>query len=177
MPLNPALETPNIATIMAKKLLWPLVVIAGLSLANPSKAALGWTWDECQQHWGQPLLSETDSDGQFTATFEAHDLQIMVWLTDGKVARVAYQGLNHEFSESDLLTFQKANAISPAASWVLSSKDEGTQNYHWQLREEPNKTDAIAGAIFMVKENAFIVFTAADNQRAKNAGTEKASGL
>jgi hypothetical protein len=48
---------------MAKKLLWPLVVIAGLSLANPSKAALGWTWDECQQHWGQPLLSETDSDG------------------------------------------------------------------------------------------------------------------
>ena len=162
---------------MVKNLLWPFVVIAGLSLANPSKAALGWTSDECEQHWGKPLFSETDTDGQFTATFEAHDLQIMVWLTDGKVARVAYQGHNHEFSSTDILTFQKANAISPTATWVFSRKDEGTQNYEWELREDPNKTDAVASAIFIVKENAFIVFTAADNQRGKNAGTEKASGL
>ena len=157
--------------------MWTLVVVAGLFLANPSKGALGWTWDECQQHWGKPLLSETDSDGQFTATFEAHDLMIMVWLTDGKVARVAYQGTKLEFSESDILTFQKANAISPTATWVFSRKDEGTQNYEWELREDPDKTDVVASAIFIVKENAFIVFTAADNQRAKNAGTEKASGL
>jgi len=29
----------------------------------------------------------------------------------------------------------------------------------------------------MVKQNAFVVFTAADNQRAKNTGIEKASDL
>src|SRR3981081_328528 len=98
---------------MVKNLLWPFVVIAGLSLANPSKAALGWTWDDCQQHWGKPLLSEKEPNGQFTVTFEAHDLMIMVWLTDGKVARVAYLGTKLEFSESDILTFKKANAISP----------------------------------------------------------------
>jgi hypothetical protein len=162
---------------MAKNLLWIFVTIAGLSLANPSNAALGWTWDECQQHWGKPLFSETGSDGLFTANFEAQDLSIMVCLTDGKVVRVAYKAPHHEFTNSEIVTLQKANAISPSATWTFIRKDESTENYEWQLREDPNKTDFVAIAIFMVKLNAFVVATEADNQRAKNASTQKASGL
>ncbi len=162
---------------MVKNLVWTLVVVAGLFLANPSKGALGWTWDECQQHWGKPLLSETDSDGLFTANFEAQGLSIMVCLTDGKVVRVAYKPPHHEFTKGEIVTLQKANAISPSATWIFTRKDESTENYEWQLREDPNKTDFIAIAIFIVKMNAFVVATEADNQRAKNASTQKASGL
>jgi hypothetical protein len=54
-------------------------------------AALGWTWNECRQHWGKPECSETQPDGQFMAIFEAHDLSIMVFLTDGKVARIFHE--------------------------------------------------------------------------------------
>jgi hypothetical protein len=45
------------------------------------------------------------------------------------------------------------------------------------LREDPNKKDFVAIAIFMVKLNAFVVITEADNQRAKNESTEDASDL
>jgi hypothetical protein len=146
-PLNPALKPPNIATIMAKNLPWLLVVIAGLSLSSPSKAALGWTWDECQQHWGKPLLSERLSDGQFAGKFEAQDLLIVVWLTYGRVARVAYKANSNGFSETQLITLQKANTISPTATWVFTSKNESTQSYQWELREIPDKTDWLVTAI------------------------------
>jgi len=162
---------------MVKNLLWPLVVIAGLSLSNPSKAALGWTWDECQQHWGKALFSERLPDGQLKANFAAHDLLITVWLTEDKVSRVAYQDPIRQFSTTEIVTFQKANAIRPTADWVFAGKDESTQNYTWELRENPNKTDSIASAIFVAKENTFFVFTEADNQRAKDETTQEASGL
>jgi hypothetical protein len=162
---------------MAKKLLWPLVVIAGLSLANPSKAALGWTWDECQQHWGKPLSSTTLPDGQFAGKFEAHDLLIAVWLTDGRVARVAYKANSNGFSETQLVTLQKANTISLTATWVFTGKDESTQSYQWELREIPDNTDWLVTAIYAVKDNVFVVFTEAENERAKNASTQAASGL
>jgi len=61
------------------------------------------------------------------------------------------------------VTLQKANAISPTATWIFTRKDESTGNYEWQLREDPNKPDFIAIAIFMVKLNAFVVATEADN--------------
>jgi hypothetical protein len=162
---------------MARNVLWPFVVIAGLSLANPSKAALGWTWDECQQHWGKPVSSKRLPDGNLTANFEAHDLLIVVWLTDDKVARVAYKATGNSLSETQLVTLQKANTISPTATWVFIGKDESTQNYEWELREVPDKTDWLATAIYAVKDNAFIVFTNADDQRARNANTQDASDL
>jgi len=162
---------------MAKNLLWTSVVVAGLFLANPSKAALGWTWDECEQHWGKPLLSERLPDGELKANFAAHDLLITVWLTEDKVSRVAYQDPTRQFSTTEIVTFQKANAISPTADWVFAGKDESTQNYTWELREDPNKTDSIASAIFIAKENTFVVFTEADNQRAKIVNNRDASGL
>jgi hypothetical protein len=49
-----------------------------IAFASQSKAALGWTWDECQQHWGEPLSSKELSNGLFTATFEAQNLVIWV---------------------------------------------------------------------------------------------------
>jgi hypothetical protein len=161
---------------MAKNLLWFLVVIAGLSLANPSRAALGWTWDECEQHWGQPQSSATLPNGQFVAKFEPHYLSIIVRLTDGKVCRVSYKGSN-EFSASELQTLKNANTISPTATWVFTSKDESTQNYAWDLCEDPTKTDWVATAIFVEKENLFIIFTAADDQRAKAENAQNASDL
>jgi hypothetical protein len=162
---------------MAKNLLWTLVVVASLSLANPAKAALGWTWDECEQHWGKPLSSETLSNGQFLAEFEAHDLLITVWLTDGKVARVSYKDDGNGFAESQLETFQNANTISPTATWVFTGKEESTQNYGWDLREDPYKTDSVARAIYVVKDNFFIVFTEEDNERARQASAKNASDL
>ncbi len=162
---------------MVRSLLWILVTIAGLSLANPSKAALGWTWLECEQHWGQPVSSKRLPDGNLTANFEAHDLLIVVWLTDDKVARVAYKANSNGFSETQLVTLQKANTISPTATWVFTSKDESTQSYQWELREIPDNTDWLVTAIYPVKDNVFVVFTEADDQRAKNASNQAASGL
>lgn len=163
---------------MNKIVLWPFVVVAGLSLATSSKAALGWTWDECEQHWGKSMSSKTLPDGRFTANFAAHDLLIIVWLKDGEVVRVAYEDPNHEFTETQIGTLQKANTISPTATWVFKRKDESTQNYEWVLRENPNLMDSeIASAVFIVKLNALVVFTAADNQRAKDESTQDASDL
>jgi hypothetical protein len=161
---------------MVKNLLWILVTMAGLSLANPSKAALGWTWDECQQHWGKPLSSTTLPDGRVRAIFEAHDLSIVVWLAEVKVARVAYQGNNIEFSQTQLETLQNANLISPTAHWVFVGKNESTQDYTWELREA-DKTGEIAIAIYAVKVKAFIVFTAADDKRATAQSNQDASDL
>jgi hypothetical protein len=108
--LNPTLKSPNITTIMVKNLLWPFVVIAGLSLANPSKAALGWTLAECKAHWGQPIAAPTLSTrGQKQVDFAAHQYRITVWLTGGKVVRVAYQPQYSTLSEPDLNKLLAAN--------------------------------------------------------------------
>jgi hypothetical protein len=122
-------------------------------------------------------LSERLPNGQLSGKFEAQDLLIIVWLTDGRVARVAYKANSDGFSETQLVTLQKANTISPTATWVFTSKNESTQSYQWELREIPDKTDWLVTAIYAAKDNVFVVFTEEDNERAKNASNQAASGL
>jgi hypothetical protein len=54
--LNLVLKPPNIATIMAKNFLWPFVVIAGLSLANPN-------YVETQMKTLTPEVTQLEWDG------------------------------------------------------------------------------------------------------------------
>jgi hypothetical protein len=64
--VNSDLKAPNIATIMAKNLLWAFAVI-GLSLANHAQAQIGRTIEECRQAYGS-AIDHPSGDGTYIFT-------------------------------------------------------------------------------------------------------------
>jgi hypothetical protein len=160
---------------MAKNLLWPFVVIAGLSLANASEAALGWTLAECKAHWGQPIAAPTSTHGQKQADFAAHQYRITVWLTGGTVVRVAYQPQYSTLSEPDLNKLLAANRIGSYAEWKYTGSDEPTQDHRWTLQQTDDT--CLAYAVYVVKRNWFIVYTKEDAERADAENSIDAGGL
>jgi hypothetical protein len=156
-----------------KKLLIALAAGLFAVAANTSQAALGWTPAECSRHWGKSSGTSVDGARQFYAP----GYRIVVYFTNGRVARAAYQSLYTSMSESSVETILKANQIDPLASWSLRQKDEGTQTYEWHLGETDDDNDTLALALFEPKQNIVIVFTRGDNDRAKKQAETDATNL
>lgn len=109
-----------------------LVLAAAVSLiACNSKAGLGWTLDECIQHYGSPLADPTsDSDG-IEYGFSAKGYTILVWINGGKVSRVGYN--KPSLSRGEVRVLLSTNG--PDAVWDdQPTKDEANNQFWWKAR-------------------------------------------
>ena len=78
---------------MAKNLLWPFVVIAGLSLANHAQAQIGRTLDECRQSYGYGETFLNKNVYIFCGPkTDFHGIRyfISAFFVDGKVSSIDY---------------------------------------------------------------------------------------
>jgi hypothetical protein len=107
---------------MVKSLLWLLVTIAGLFLANPSKAALGWTLDQCKEHWGQPTVAPMFTKGFYCCVFQNDGYSIVAFTKENKVVAVSYG--KPSLTEDD---FQRL-LETEGTGWIKERPDTPTSN-------------------------------------------------
>src|SRR5260370_25169766 len=83
---------------MVRSTLLTLMVFVSLTSADTAKAALGWTLEECKQHFGRLLKHQTqgerDAYGRRQYYFEAKDFYVLVYLLNDTVSRVGYLRVN-----------------------------------------------------------------------------------
>jgi len=104
------------------------MAIASLTLANAAQAELGWTLDECRQHYGKPL-SSMEMAGFPATTFVHQSYTISVLVRDGKVVLSLY--IKPSITDADLMRLLSANgtgwapgpADSNGKSWRDAKKD------------------------------------------------------
>jgi len=111
-----------------KKILLTLMAVASLTMTSTAQAELGWTLDECQQHYGKPL-SSMEMAGFPAATFVYKSYTISVLVSDGKVVLSIY--IKPSITDADLTRLLSANgtgwapgpADSNGKSWQDAKKD------------------------------------------------------
>jgi hypothetical protein len=75
-----------------KRIFLSLLAVASLGTTN-AQAGLGWTLDECKQHYGEALPLEVKPyAGRVKYAFHAKGFDILVFILNGKVSRVGYLG-------------------------------------------------------------------------------------
>ena len=108
-------------------LAWVLAVFTAGTIS--ARAGLGWTFDECKQHYGQPVSKPIGSEGKRKAhLFSSKDYIIVVWLLHDRVSRVCYgkkSGAQLSVGEvNDLLTTN----VPEDVEWSAPVKDEASDN-------------------------------------------------
>ncbi len=111
-----------------KRSLVTLMAIASLTIANTAQAVLGWTLDECQQHYGKPI-SSMEMAGFPVTTFVYESYRISVLVSNGKVVLSLY--IKPSITDADLMRLLFANgtgwapglADSNGKSWQDAKKD------------------------------------------------------
>src|ERR1700740_2591840 len=96
-------------------LAWVLAVFMAGTIG--AKAGLGWTFDECKQHYGEPVSKPIGSEGKRKAQlFFSKGYNIVVWFLHDRVSRVCYGKKNGEQLSvgevNDLLTINAPQPIS-----------------------------------------------------------------
>jgi hypothetical protein len=150
-----------------------LLAVAGLlmTVAN-SKAGLGWSFDECVQHYGQTTEPNTRTkEGKITCQFSAQGYNITAFFITNTVSRILYirdLGFDTERVEK----FLASNA--PDAIWTDPVKDNSDGSYRWT----GNKNGAYAyyaGLIY--NGHVLVIWTKEDNDFAEARAAQEASGL
>jgi hypothetical protein len=136
------------------------VLAAAVSLmACNSQAGLGWTLDECIQHYGSPLADPTSDSSGIEYGFSAKGYAILVWINGGKVSRVGYSKLS--LSTGEVRVLLSTNGRD--AVWDdQPTKDEANNQFWWKARRngvvvyfavEKNVTDSAMLGIWTKDDN------------------------
>jgi hypothetical protein len=119
-----------------KKIL-PIILTVTI-LATTAKAGIGWSLEECMQHYGKPVYTNSDP---FTDLlwyhFKPKGFEIQALLNNaGRVVGITY--FSHEMSEQDINNLLASNA--PKAEWRKRVKDD---NAFWDgLKDGSRKYSA-----------------------------------
>ena len=113
---SPAKETQHIM----KKIL-PIILTVTI-LATTAKAGLGWSLEECIQHYGKPEYTNSDPfTGLLWYHFKTKGFEIQALLNNApKVVRITY--FSHEMLEQNINDLLAGNA--PKAEWRKRVKDD-----------------------------------------------------
>ena len=108
-----------------------ILAVAVLMMTCNSQAGLGWSLDECIQHYGGALGSpKSDANGTAYGS-SAKGYVISVWINGGKVSRVGYSKSNLSTGEVQVLL----SANAPDAVWDdQPTKDEANNQFWWKAR-------------------------------------------
>jgi hypothetical protein len=124
---------------MIKQRLLILMAFASLTIANSTKAGLGWSLSECQDHYGESLHNTPTSEfGRLKYNFLAKDYYISVWLFDDMVSCIEYKKVNGgAISPNEIGTLLQVNA--PKADWSADPEKDSTGLAWWygQVSRDP----------------------------------------
>jgi hypothetical protein len=112
------------------KRLLALAATVSVTVCN-SQAGLGWTLNECIQHYGSPVAAPQPSPDGIAYGFSAKGYFILVWINGGKVSRVGYNKSNLSTGEVRfLLSTNGRDAV-----WDdQPTKDEANNQFWWKAR-------------------------------------------
>jgi hypothetical protein len=147
--------------------------MAVLMTACNSQAGLGWTLDECIQHYGDALGSP-ESDAYGTAYgFSAKGYVISVWINGGKVSRLGYSKSN--LSTGEVRVLLSANA--PDAVWDdQPTKDEANNQFWWKARR--NGVVVYFAMETNITGNAILgIWTKEDNDARRNTANQDSKDM
>jgi hypothetical protein len=107
------------------------IILTVTILATTAKAGLGWSLEECIQHYGKPEYTNSDP---FTDLlwyhFKTKGFEIQALLNKaGKVVGITY--LSHEMSERDINNLLAGNA--PKAEWRKRVNEDDAWAWVWVL--------------------------------------------
>jgi len=141
-------------------LAWVLAVFTAGTIS--AKAGLGWTFDECKQHYGQPVSKPIGSDGKRKAhLYFSKGYIIVVWFLHDRVSRVCYgkkNGAQLSVGEvNDLLTTN----VPEDVEWSVPVKDEASDQY-WHLGTKKGEDTPTYLAV-QSKQGGLCIFTDEDD--------------
>jgi hypothetical protein len=129
-----------------------------------AQAEIGWTLDECKQHYGKEIKVEPPYDGHSLATYTFagnNGYLIIVYFIADKVSRILYVKVDHTlFSSATVFILRAINAPADT-NWELQQKDEaGTR---WAGTKTGSTTPSFwATEISILDHDTLSIFTAED---------------
>jgi hypothetical protein len=154
-----------------------VVILAVLAAGTISaKAGLGWTFDECKHHYGQPISKPIGSKGKRKAyCFLSKGYNIVVWFLNDRVSRVCYgkkSGAQMSVGEvNDLLTIN----VPEDVEWSAPAKDEASDQY-WRLGTKKGEDTPTYLAV-QSKQGSLCIFTDEDDWYVGQKNKEVVEGL
>jgi hypothetical protein len=142
-------------------LLAAILAVLGVSTIS-AKAGLGWTFDECKQHYGRPISKPIGSEGKRKAySFRSKGYNIVVWFLHDRVSRVCYgkkSGAQLSVGEvNDLLTIN----VPEEVQWSAPAKDEASdQDWYLGIKDGGDTPTYLA---VQSKQGALCIFTDEDD--------------
>jgi hypothetical protein len=109
------------------------VAVVLVTTAIKSLAALGWTLDECEQHYGKPTNPSERKDGKVVYFFHAKSYSIAAFILNGKVSRVMYS-TTAILDSLQVKEFLTSNA--PDADWGEPVEDRADDSYRWEGKKD-----------------------------------------
>ena len=156
-----------------KKTLFTLLAIAGLLMtADTSQAGLGWSFDQCVQHYGQIVTpNRRMDDSSIACHFSVRGYDITAFFDTNTVSRIVCIS-NSGFDTAGVEDFLTSNC--PGAVWSNPARDYSDGSYRWH----GNIDGAYAYfASLRAEGHRLIIWTRADNDVAIAHGAEEANGL
>jgi hypothetical protein len=162
--------------------LFVAILIATALVTKTALAGLGWTLEECKQHYGEPTRTQSHALGLMEYFFSVKDFIIEVE-TDPK-GKVGY--ITHERSPiDDELATQLMQQNAPKATWELGSSatpnikvwlglENGTNKYFAMLTKDISTPTGTNGDAFTIGTYEFHLFKVASQ---KQEAKDQASGL
>jgi hypothetical protein len=152
-----------------------LMIFAAATLiitATNSQAGLGWSFDECVQHYGETTEPNSRMDsGRIMCEFSAQGYVIYAYFMTNTVSRIAYRSTS-TFDTARVQEFLAANG--PGASWKGPYKDESDGSYRWEATKDG--TPAYV-ACLTTEGHTLLIWTQQDDDFAAALGAREANGL
>jgi hypothetical protein len=119
------IEYLDMQRLLRNTILITLVTFVPVIMNTPAKAAIGWSLEECKQHWGNPIKSTT-RNGIPLFDFTYQEFQIAVLIENGKVICATY--LKSGMTDQDLNEIRTDNG----KEWTLLFRTENKQYWNTQ---------------------------------------------
>jgi hypothetical protein len=155
------------------KSLFVLLAVAGLlTTVNHSQAGLGWSYEECVQHYGETTSPNAKlEDGHIVCHFSAKGYSINTYFLTKTVCRIAYRR-EFTFDTPAVMDFLTANG--PDADWKGPFKDDSDSSYRWY----GIKDKAVAYCASLNSNSlAVLIWTKEDDDFVAKRATQEASGM
>jgi hypothetical protein len=154
------------------KALFLLLALAGLLVTvDNSQAGLGWSYDQCVQHYGQIVIPNRQTrDGSIACHFSVRGYEITAFFDSNTVSRITYTRASG-FDTASVDKFLTSNC--PGTVWVGPEKDNSDGSYRWTGSEN----GAYAFSASLDDGNALTIWTKEDNDYILAHHAQEASGL
>jgi hypothetical protein len=157
---------------MKQKILILFALATLLITIKHSRAGLGWSFDECVQHYGQTTQPNTrTASGRVLCVFSVKGYDIDAFFMSNTVSRIAYIS-PIGFDKAGVEEFLATNG--PGAAWEGPYKDNSDGSYRWHS----TKDGAPAYAASLNHErHSLLIWTKEDDDFGRTQGSHEEGKL